>query len=276
MYKKIITLTIALSAICISNKQAISQTNPMDTVTTASGLKYVITTKNPNGKKPNNGDKVSVHYTGRLLNDVIFDSSVGRGQPFDFKLGAGMVIRGWDEGIALLREGEKARLIIPANLGYGAQAMSTIPANSTLVFDVELVKVTEKVTPKPFDIAGKKVQTTASGLKYIMVEEGTGPQAAAGKMVSVHYTGYFTDGKIFDSSVERGEPIKFPLGQGRVIKGWEEGIALLKVKGKAHLIIPYNLAYGEQGRPPQIPAKSDLIFDVELIGVEDVPGAVGK
>jgi len=84
----------------------------------------------------------------------------------------------------------------------------------------------------------------------------------------VHYTGYLADGKIFDSSVERGEPIEFPLGQGMVIPGWEEGIALMNVGDKLRLVIPFNLAYGEAGRPPMIPQKADLTFDVELIEVK--------
>lgn len=107
---------------------------------------------------------------------------------------------------------------------------------------------------------------TASGLYYIMEQEGAGKQAVAGDTVSVHYTGVLTTGKKFDSSRDRGKPIDFPLGQGAVIKGWDEGIALLKVGGKAKLIIPYQLAYGEQGYPGAIPPKATLIFDVELMG----------
>lgn len=109
---------------------------------------------------------------------------------------------------------------------------------------------------------------TASGLYYIMEQEGTGAQAVAGKTVSVHYTGTLTSGKKFDSSRDRGQPIDFPLGQGAVIKGWDEGIALLKVGGKAKLIIPYQLAYGEQGYPGAIPPKATLVFDVELMDVK--------
>ncbi|HSL46233.1 MAG TPA: FKBP-type peptidyl-prolyl cis-trans isomerase [Anaerolineales bacterium] len=108
---------------------------------------------------------------------------------------------------------------------------------------------------------------TASGLEYIELEEGTGAQAEAGKTVSVHYTGKFQDGRVFDSSVSRGEPITFPLGAGRVIKGWDEGIALMKVGGKAQLIIPPELAYGERGAGGVIPPNATLVFDVELVSV---------
>ena len=88
---------------------------------------------------------------------------------------------------------------------------------------------------------------TESGLEYVEIEAGAGDQAKAGKTVRVHYTGKFLDGKVFDSSVTRGEPLEFQLGAGRVIKGWDEGIALMKVGGKAQLTIPPQLAYGERG-----------------------------
>lgn len=107
---------------------------------------------------------------------------------------------------------------------------------------------------------------TESGLMYIIETEGDGKQAEAGKKVKVHYRGTFVDGEKFDSSYDRDQPIEFPLGVGKVIKGWDEGIALLKEGSKAKLIIPYYLAYGEKGRGP-IPDKADLIFDVELIEV---------
>jgi FKBP-type peptidyl-prolyl cis-trans isomerase len=108
---------------------------------------------------------------------------------------------------------------------------------------------------------------TQSGLEYIEVEAGMGAQAEAGKTVSVHYTGKFQDGKVFDSSVSRGEPITFQLGRGNVIKGWDEGIALMKVGGKAQLIIPPALAYGERGAGGVIPPNATLVFDVELVSV---------
>ena len=109
---------------------------------------------------------------------------------------------------------------------------------------------------------------TQSGLEYIEVEAGTGAQVAAGNVVSVHYTGKFQDGKVFDSSVSRGEPITFPLGKGNVIKGWDEGIALMKVGGKALLVIPPNLAYGENGAGGVIPPNATLVFDVELVSIK--------
>ena len=110
--------------------------------------------------------------------------------------------------------------------------------------------------------------TAASGLQYIDVKEGEGAVAKSGDTAVVHYTGWLVDGTKFDSSVDRGQPFRFPLGAGRVIKGWDEGVAGMKVGGVRKLIVPPDLAYGDPGRPPVIPPKATLIFEVELLGVE--------
>ncbi|MCC6721336.1 MAG: peptidylprolyl isomerase [Bacteroidia bacterium] len=111
-------------------------------------------------------------------------------------------------------------------------------------------------------------KVTSSGLYYVIEKEGTGAQALNGKTVKVHYRGMFTDGAIFDESYKRGEPLQFQIGIGQVIKGWDEGIALMKAGAKYKLLIPYQLAYGEKGYPGAIPPKANLIFDTELISVE--------
>jgi peptidylprolyl isomerase len=125
-----------------------------------------------------------------------------------------------------------------------------------------------KDDPKDKDKTEKKVITTKSGLKYSDEKEGTGDPAKAGDTVDVHYTGRLKDGKKFDSSLDRGEPISFKLGTGRVIKGWDEGVAGMKVGGKRQLIIPSDLAYGKRGRPPVIPPDAELTFDVELMKIK--------
>ncbi len=109
--------------------------------------------------------------------------------------------------------------------------------------------------------------TTPSGLKYVDQVVGTGEAAAAGQNVSVHYTGWLENGKKFDSSVDRGQPFSFPLGAGRVIKGWDEGVQGMKVGGKRKLTISSDLEYGSRGAGGVIPPNATLIFDVELLGV---------
>jgi len=121
-------------------------------------------------------------------------------------------------------------------------------------------------TSAPTKVTGKPV-TTSDGLKYWDIKEGTGPTATAGQRVKVHYTGWLTNGKKFDSSVDRGKPFEFVLGQGNVIKGWDEGVAGMKVGGKRQLQIPPDLGYGARGAGGVIPPNATLVFDVELLGV---------
>lgn len=116
--------------------------------------------------------------------------------------------------------------------------------------------------------AASETITTESGLQYVDEVVGDGPVAEAGQVVFVHYTGTLENGKKFDSSRDRGPSFSFPLGQGRVIKGWDEGVAGMHVGGQRKLIIPYNLAYGERGVRGVIPPKATLIFDVELLDVQ--------
>jgi len=135
---------------------------------------------------------------------------------------------------------------------------------------VLLLAVSFNLTTNAFSKEDKMsgdVQETPSGLKYIVIEEGEGDKPAKGKKVKVHYTGKLEDGTVFDSSVKRGVPIEFTLGVGQVIKGWDEGIADMKVGEKRQLIIPPDLGYGPNGYPPVIPPNSTLIFDVELVEV---------
>jgi peptidylprolyl isomerase len=235
-----------------------------DTIRTAQGLSIIMIHDAP-GTKAVSGQKVDAHYSGYFLDGKMFDSSIDRGQSFQFLLGRNQVIPGFDSAFRYLSIGDSARIVIPYQLAYGEQGNQGIPPKSDLVFDVILLGLQTLEIPGPYDVSGKDTITTASGLKMIKVLQTEGGKPVKGTMINVHYTGYLMDGSSFDASYNRGTPINFELGAGRVIPGWEEGLLLMNYGEKVRLIIPYSLAYGEQGRPPVIPPKADLIFDVYLV-----------
>jgi peptidylprolyl isomerase len=254
----------------VSDFDLYGEADEADYTTTESGLQYYVFEEG-DGPAPEEGEVVSVHYTGYLTDGTQFDSSVGAGQPFAFPLGQGRVIPGWDEGIALLKLGDKGRLILPPDLAYGEAGAGggIIPPNATLIFDVELVDIQPGSPDAPTEVDMDDYTTTESGLQYIDLVEGEGETAEAGMQVTVHYTGWLTDGTKFDSSLDRGMPFVFPLGQGSVIAGWDEGVAGMKVGGVRQLYIPADLAYGEGGAGSgTIPPNAVLIFEVELLEVQ--------
>jgi len=232
---------------------------------TDSGLEYR-DVKEGSGQAPERGQTCVVHYTGWLWEKSAkgkkFDSSVDRGTPFSFHVGESEVIKGWDEGVSTMKVGGKRELLIPADLAYGDRAVSgVIPRNATLVFEVELVELREKWAK------------TESGLGYMDSKVGTGATPRTGQNCVVHYTGWLwqnnAKGKKFDSSVDRREPFEFPVGKGRVIKGWDEGVSTMKVGGKRRLLVPAKLGYGHDGfGDGLIPSDATLLFEVELLNVQ--------
>jgi peptidylprolyl isomerase len=136
---------------------------------------------------------------------------------------------------------------------------------------VTILALLAAVTLSPTYSVTPKTTKTDSGLQIIEIKEGTGPTPKSGDTVRVHYTGTLPNGTKFDSSRDRNEPFEFTLGQGQVIKGWDEGIALMKVGGRSNLIIPSELGYGAQGAGGKIPPNTALHFDVELIGIQGNP-----
>jgi peptidylprolyl isomerase len=235
--------------------------------TTESGLRYAIYEEG-SGAEAEAGDIVRVHYTGRLEDGTEFDTSLDTGQPIQFALGTGRVIPGWDEGIALLREGDKARFIIPSDLAYGPQGSGgVIPPDATLIFDVELVEILPGSPDSPTAVDEADLVTSESGLQYYDIEEGTGETPQPGQLVTVQYTLWLEDGTKIDSSLDSGQALVYEVGAGQLFPGLEEGIATMQVGGRRQLIIPPDLAFGPAGSGP-IPPDATIIFEVELESVQ--------
>ncbi|MEM8608480.1 MAG: FKBP-type peptidyl-prolyl cis-trans isomerase [Myxococcota bacterium] len=235
-----------------------------------SGLQWVILEEGEGEKSPSEFDVVTVNYTGWTTDGKMFDSSVKRGKPAEFPLNR--VIPGWTEGVGMMKAGEKRRFWIPGKLAYGEANPNDPhsqfgPPKGTLVFDVELIDYKEGPKPPetPKDVAKipKNAKKTKSGLASRVLEKGTGKEhPEATSRVTVNYSGWTTDGKMFDSSVVRGRPATFGLNQ--VIPGWTEGLQLMVVGEKRRLWIPEDLAYaGRPGRPQGM-----LVFDVELLEIQ--------
>lgn len=231
---------------------------PADAVKSPSGLASKIITPGPGKGHPGRTDMVTVHYTGWTADGKMFDSSrVNPGKPVSFPLDK--VIAGWTEGVQLMAPGETRRFWIPEALAY----RGTREPRGMLVFDVELISFTA-VPQAPPDLKAPPAdaQKTTTGLAYKVLTPGTGGRhPSARSQVTVHYTGWTTDGRIFDSSVTRGEPATFPLDN--VIAGWTEGLQLMVEGEKTRFWIPENLAYQGKSAPYGM-----LVFDVELIRIQ--------
>ena len=161
------------------------------------------------------------------------------------------------ESVKIVRTGEKSK-------AFNAEQVFNEKKDE---YDKKEINKKKELEQKMKDLTSD-AEATESGLKYIITKEGKGPKPKIGQTVSVHYAGYLTNGQKFDSSYDRNQPIEFPIGTGRVIKGWDEGIMLLNVGAKAKLIIPPDLGYGARGAGGVIPPNATLIFDVELLEVK--------
>ncbi|MFT4705255.1 MAG: FKBP-type peptidyl-prolyl cis-trans isomerase [Bradymonadia bacterium] len=230
---------------------------------TESGLASFVLQAGTGTAPPAAQDTVTVHYTGWTTDGEMFDSSVQRGEPTSFPLNR--VIAGWTEGLQLMVEGEKRRFWIPVELAYDNRPGRPL---GMLIFDVELISIARApeapAAPENVAAAPENAEVTASGLASVVLQPGTGSvHPTAESEVSVHYSGWTTDGEMFDSSVTRGAPATFPLGG--VIPGWTEGVQLMVEGEKRRFWIPVELAYnGRPGAPAGM-----LIFDVELLQIRN-------
>lgn len=239
---------------------------PSDAEKAPSGLASKLLQSGTGSAHPHAWDEVTVHYTGWTTDGKMFDSSSARGMPATFKLSD--VIAGWTEGVQLMVVGETRRFWIPAKLAYGEKPRPGAPAGM-LVFDVELLNIVPGKRPivAPSDVAAapKNATKTSSGLAYVRLAKGSGTRHPhARDRVRVHYSGWTTDGKLFDSSVMRDEPATFQLNG--VIRGWTEGVQLMVVGDRMRFWIPGPLAYGDSPTRPGAPAGL-LVFDIELLEI---------
>jgi peptidylprolyl isomerase len=208
------------------------------------------------GQTAEKGDMVYMTYTGKLKNGYVFDTNdKPSANPFNFELGGGSVIKGWDEGIVGMKVGGTRRLEIPAKLAYGAQPPpgSGIPPNADLYFDVKLLDLVKKGEEDLYDKTDLKV--------------GTGPQVQNGDSVTIHYVVRLANGRRADSSYERKKPESFKVGKGDVIRGLDYGIVGMKQGGKRKLRIPPNIGYGPYGLG-QLPPDSVVNIEIDLLKVQ--------
>jgi FKBP-type peptidyl-prolyl cis-trans isomerase len=250
---------------------------PADAKKTEKGVFYKVLKAGKGGPKPKPSDTVRVHYTGWTTDGRMFDSSILRNEPTEFPLGG--VIAGWTDGIPVMSVGDKVRFWIPEELAYKG---SPGKPQGMLVFDVELLEIKDPAKdahgahgahgddapagiPAPPDVTAppKDAKKSPKGVSYKVLTAGKGgPKPTAEDTVKVHYTGWTTDGKMFDSSVTRGQPAEFPL-RG-VIAGWTDAIPVMSVGDKVRFWIPEEMAYkGSPGKPQGM-----LVFDVELLEIK--------
>jgi FKBP-type peptidyl-prolyl cis-trans isomerase len=261
---------------------------------TPSGL-YFLETAQGKGIKIDSGSWVKVQFKVSLIDGKQIFSTYERGEPMEFEFGKRFDTPGFEEGVGKMLKGGKATLIVPSKIAFGEMGRGAmVPPYASIIYDVEVVDVQSKADHDKKQAEEKKkaeqkletnkqqegnlmkqylkekninTKPTASGLIYVEKVKGTGTRAVAGKTVKVHYTGTLLNGTKFDSSRDRNEPFEFTLGQGQVIKGWDEGIAMMNVGGKAMLVIPSAIAYGDRDMGT-IPPFSTLVFDVELLDVK--------
>lgn len=222
------------------------------------------------GPAVNEGHRVYLKLTGKLWDNTVFYDNFDAGRPLQAIIGTQQLIPGMEEALYRLNGGAEAYLIIPPEKAYGDRgAGDRIPPGATLFFHLKIDSVTFRpVAIIPFNTAGKDTLTTRSGLRYIIVTPGSGAPPAKHATVTVHYTLYLASGnKIIDSSRLKGKPFTFDIGDPGLIRGWNEGVALMSPGEKARFLIPWKLGYGKKGLSPSIPPKADLIFDIELIRV---------
>ena len=266
MRSPLLTIVFALGAVTATAQSptiipapADLQAPPNDAVKSSTGLISKIVRSGSSQLKPTATDVVAVDYTGWRNDGLMFDSSVARGKPSMFPLDR--VMAGWKECVLQMTIGEIRRCWVPQELAYKGQAGRP---TGTVVFDIELLDTWPNPLVAPPDVKAPPAdaQKTPSGLAYKELRPGSGTRRASPfSQVTVHYTGWTTDGRMFDSSIARGQPMTRRLDE--VIRGWTEAVGLMGEGQRMRFWIPENLAYGGQGDGP----RGMLVFDIELVKI---------
>lgn len=265
---------------------------------TPGGLQYKIIVDAPGDRFPKLGDNVEMHIHTHVGDSSLFDSrKLNNGNPVPFQIMPPSFKGDLVEGFMLLTPGDSAvfQVSVDSVKKAGAQLLPWMKEGDMIVYEVVLVSVKspeevkkeaeekakeqvakdEKLLQDYFTKNNIKPTKTESGLYYTMSKEGEGVLPKAGEQITVNYTGKTIDGNVFDSNLDpkfnHVQPFSFAVGQGQVIKGWDEGLMLMKKGGKATFYIPSTLAYGERSPAPSIPANSILIFDVEVTDIASKP-----
>ena len=235
--------------------------NPENQQTTESGIVWEVLEAGE-GTNPGPDDMCEMHFAFWTEDGTMLEATQMREQPMKGSCSQ-MGLKFLQEAPRLMQPGSRCRFEVPAELAFGDRAMPNLPPGSKTIWEIHLLDVVPPL-PVPDFVAvdAMNLTKTDSGLQYEILREGDGDSPKMGEEVTCHYAGWLTDGTPFDSSYKRGEPASFRLG--RVIAGWNEGLQLMKPGGLARFVIPADLAYGANGRPPLIPGGSTLIFLVEL------------
>lgn len=254
---------------------------------------YFISHHQGNGIKPEMDHWVIIRYTTKLINDRVIDTtdeiiaisnniySTERMYGNQRLSMSSLGVMGVIEGLLMMNEGSAATLIIPSHLAYGNAGTGTVPPYSTIIYDIELVKVIKDPVAYEQELIGNYISTYAdsthlimlqreSGLYFIRISDGTGDSYPEDSdQVSVYYTGRLTDGRVFDTNAG-GSSFDFYIGKDQTIPGFEEGVKLMKLNGRSRILVPSSIGYGEIGSGNKIPGHTPLVFDLELVYLQEL------
>lgn len=207
---------------------------------------------------------VTLHYSGYLADSTLFETRAVDDVPLTIQLTRENVIAGWFEGIQGMRKGGVRRLTVPPHLAYGSVGIQgIIPPDATLRFDIELHDWQD--VPTRWELRSGDWITRSDGLRYGIHRNGKGRKPQPGDRLTLHYSGYLEDGRIFDSSVYRGQPFEIVIGMGTLIPGWESTLLDMIPGERRTVFIPPQLAFGQAGYANRIPPDATIRFDIELI-----------